>query len=191
MKCAVLAIRRSIRNRSAGVTVQPTAKDLLFQPARPRVTGRRGMVGVQGEEGRFPFHLGVIGARSWGSRQGFRRLGGGFSVGLGVFGPNLTTTLRSSLVGGLFKGDSPSWGVSCSRTPASRRGPLHHREPGPGLLRDPAREAQASVPPGRRSATRSGAEVPSRPPKPTPAEVRLGSGCLCLDHRSASHASPL
>jgi len=35
-------------------------RNLLFRPARPRVTGRRGMVGVQGEEGSFPIHLGVI-----------------------------------------------------------------------------------------------------------------------------------
>jgi hypothetical protein len=37
-----------------------TDRNLLFRPARPRVTGRRGMVGVQGAEGSFSFRLGVI-----------------------------------------------------------------------------------------------------------------------------------
>jgi hypothetical protein len=37
-----------------------TARVFLFELARPRVTDRRGMVGVQGAEGRFPIHLGII-----------------------------------------------------------------------------------------------------------------------------------
>ena len=33
-------------------------RNSLFEPAHPRVTGRRGMVGVQGEEGSLSFSLG-------------------------------------------------------------------------------------------------------------------------------------